>query len=177
MIIDRFPFRQIISIQVGSSEPNWIVNLKKSIASQLQLDITGVRAVSSGPVTPSPADLNSAITTFEDGLNGDCSTVIQVNRLPTYQVYETDAFDFGSFDTVCKGSNVYEVVKTTDFNRCLNSSVFHSVTPSNYMCTLGRAQCGDAMVVNIEHRRETIVTNNARSITWLLNSIIFPNEF
>jgi len=138
-------FGSIVSVQIGSSEPNWIVNLKKSVASQLQLDITGEGSPYADAITP-PTDFNSAITTFEDSVTGNCSTIIQINRLPMHQVYETDAFDFGSFETVCKGSNVWEVVKTKDFNRCMNNTAFHTAIPPSYMCTLGRAQCGEAIV-------------------------------
>ena len=34
---------KIYGIKTGADEPLWIVNIKKSIASQLQLDVTGVR--------------------------------------------------------------------------------------------------------------------------------------
>ena len=36
-------FVQIVDIKVNEQEPEWIVNFKKSIAGQLQIDITGVR--------------------------------------------------------------------------------------------------------------------------------------
>lgn len=34
---------QIVEVKVNEEEPEWIVNFKKSIAGQLQIDITGVR--------------------------------------------------------------------------------------------------------------------------------------
>ena len=37
-----------MGIKIGSDEPLWIVNYKKSIASQLQLDITDVRRGADG---------------------------------------------------------------------------------------------------------------------------------
>ena len=95
-----------------------MISFKKSIASQLQLDISGVRndgQLPSEQESASSDDFNWSVSTFEDSITGDCSTVIQVNRLPAYQVYESDAHRFGSFETVCKDSNVYEVVKTKDF--------------------------------------------------------------
>lgn len=36
-------YLQIDSIEVGENEPLWVVNYKKAIASQLQLDVSGVR--------------------------------------------------------------------------------------------------------------------------------------
>lgn len=139
---------QFVSIKVASGEPNWIISFKKSIASQLQLDITGVRSDDVQSEEASPEDFNYAVNTFEDTITGDCSTGIQVNRLPTHQVYGLDAHRFGSFETVCKDANVYEVVKTKDLNRCLKNPFYQSVVPSNYLCSLGRASCNDNMVVS-----------------------------
>ena len=85
-------------------------------------------------------------------MTGDCSTVIQINRLPIHQAIQTDAFDFAAWETVCKDVPVYEIVKTKDFNRCINAPMFHSVVPPSYMCTLGRGQCGEAMQVSQTHR-------------------------
>lgn len=38
-----FCWTQITGIKIGADEPQWIVNYKKAIASQLQLDVNGVR--------------------------------------------------------------------------------------------------------------------------------------
>jgi hypothetical protein len=58
---------KITGIQIGSDEPLWVVNFKKGIASQLQMDITGVRSV--GPAVnwqSAPKDGESIVfTTFE----------------------------------------------------------------------------------------------------------------
>ena len=56
--------QQIVSVKIGSDEPHWIANFKKSIASQLQLDITGVRADGVKYDVPTE-DFNSAVMTFE----------------------------------------------------------------------------------------------------------------
>jgi len=134
----------IVNLKVGDDEELWIVNLKKSIANQLQLDVTGAR--SDGiPSKRDSDEENYAFNVFEDGISGDCSTFIQINRLPLHQVYETDAFGLGSFDAVCQDKKVYEIVKTKDFNRCRNSPIYHSASQPIYMCTLGTANCGDAM--------------------------------
>jgi hypothetical protein len=54
-------------VQIGSDEPLWVVNFKKSIASQLQVDLTGVRSVGPAPNWQSaPKDGESIVfTTFE----------------------------------------------------------------------------------------------------------------
>lgn len=41
---DKFHLHfQITGVKIGDGEPQWVVNYKKGIASQLQIDITGVR--------------------------------------------------------------------------------------------------------------------------------------
>ena len=74
--------------------------------------------------------------------------MIQMNRIPEYQVPQTDAYHFPAFRSICQDHPVYEIFKTKDFNLCLNNPFFHSVTPPNYVCTLGRGQCANAMQVN-----------------------------
>lgn len=60
-------YLKITEIKFGSDEPLWVVNFKKGIASQLQMDITGVRSVSPAVNWESdPKDGESVVfTTFE----------------------------------------------------------------------------------------------------------------
>ena len=64
------------------------------------------------------------------------------------QVYGTDASELGSFDAVCKGKPVYQIVKTKDFNRCQNSPNWHTTTSNVYNCDFDKANCGDFMKVS-----------------------------
>lgn len=53
-------------MKIDANEPEWIVNLKKSIASQLQLDLSGVRQDGPAVDTSAPKDGQSAsLTVFE----------------------------------------------------------------------------------------------------------------
>ena len=57
---------QINGVKIDANEPEWIVNLKKSIAGQLQLDLSGVRQ--DGPTVDisAPKDGQGAsLTVFE----------------------------------------------------------------------------------------------------------------
>ena len=62
----RFHALQISSVNTGADEPLWVVNIKKSIASQLQLDVTGVRGDASA----------------KDGESSTFSTAQSGTRLP-----------------------------------------------------------------------------------------------
>lgn len=56
---------KINGVQIGADEPLWIVNIKKSIASQLQLDITGVRGDGSSYKSATKAGDKSTFSVFE----------------------------------------------------------------------------------------------------------------
>ena len=63
------------------------------------------------------------------------------------QVYETEAYKLGSFDSICNASEVYEIVKTKDFNRCIERPIFQSVNPSMHIGSFGSARVGEAVQV------------------------------
>lgn len=134
----------VVDVEIGNDEELWIVNMKKSIANQLQLDVTGLRSDGISPSWDSDAE-NRVVNVFEDGISGYCSVIIQTSRLPLHQVFELDAYDLASFKALCQDTHVYEIVKTKDFNRCRNSPIYHSASQPIYTCTLGTANCGDAM--------------------------------
>ena len=126
-------YKQFTGIQVGADEPLWIVNFKKSIASQLQIDLSGSRP--DGPVFDwssfSNEYPNAAFTVFEDAVTGDCSTTISFNRLAASQVYDLDAYELGSFGAVCGDNPVY-----------------YGANPAGYTCTFGTAACEQFMKVH-----------------------------
>ncbi len=126
----------------------WIVNYKKSIASQLQFDITGVRRDGPAVNWSAPKDGESdTFTVFEDSVTGDCSTTVAVSRVPWSQVYGKDAAEMRSFEAICKNKPVYKIIKTKDFNRCQNSPNWHATTSNVYTCDFDKANCGDFMKV------------------------------
>lgn len=138
---------QFTGIKVGAEEPLWVVNYKKSIASQLQLDLTGVRP-DSEPVDWSSIkneDQSATFNVFEDSVTGDCSSTIAVHRMPMTKVYDHDAYRLNpaSFEAVCQDKPVYEIIKTKDFNRCLTNPVSYSAQPATYLCSLDKAYCSD----------------------------------
>ncbi|XP_057375632.1 vitellogenin-2-like [Daphnia carinata] len=136
----------VTGIKIGAEEPLWIVNYKKSIASQLQFDITGVRRDGIFNYESVPAEEETkTFTVFEDSISGDCSTTISVTRLPLAQVYITDAFKLGSFDAICKDKPVYKIVKTKDFNRCQHNPVWATANPATHSCDFGKTDCGNFM--------------------------------
>jgi hypothetical protein len=109
-----------VAIQVGADEPLWVVNFKKSIASQLQLDVQGVRPdgerIDVSKIMRSIRSLHddkkqkgsaaaagATIQVYEDTVTGDCSTTIAINRLTASQIYGHRAYSLASFDQLCSG--------------------------------------------------------------------------
>lgn len=115
----------------------------------MQIDFSGSRP--DGPVFDwsffSNEYPNAAFTVFEDGVTGDCSTTISLNRLTASQVYDLEAFDLGSFEATCADKPVYEVIKAKDFNRCKTNPVYYNTNPTGYTCTLGTSACEQFMQV------------------------------
>lgn len=133
-------------IEINAEEPLWVVNYKKSIASQLQLDITGVRRDGIFNYESVPAEEETkSFTVFEDSISGDCSTTISVTRLPLSQVYITDAYKLGSFEAICKDKPVYKIVKSKDYNRCQHNPVWSTANPATHSCDFGKTDCGNFM--------------------------------
>ena len=139
----------MISLSVGANEPFWISNMKKSIVTLLQLDVTGVR--SEEDVLKLDDEL-LPLTVYEDGVTGDCLTTMQFNRLPSFQVIGNQALHQGGMDEVCKNTgHVYEITKIKDFDRCRSNPFVSSATPplQSTCQQLGGINCDRAIQVKI----------------------------
>ena len=80
-------------------------------------------------------------------MTGDCSTTIEVSRLPHAQVLISSAFKLASFESVCEDKPVYQIVKTKDFNNCKANPAWHATTSTVYTCDFGKANCGEFLKV------------------------------
>ncbi|XP_046638923.1 vitellogenin-like [Daphnia pulicaria] len=134
----------ISGIKTGAGEPLWIVNIKKAIASQLQLDVTGVRndGAAFNYKAATKDGEKATLTVLEDSVTGDCSTSIEISRLPYAQVFASAGFKLESFDDVCGSKPVYQILKTKDFNNCKTNPAWHTTTSNSYECDLDKANCG-----------------------------------
>ena len=89
------------------------------------------------------------LSNIQDGVNGDCTTLIQVNRLPDAQTWNWS----DQYDSVCKGAksqakHFFEVTKTKDFNHCSSIPHLNWAVPSLlHTCDMGAGNCGDALKV------------------------------
>ncbi len=83
----------------------------------------------------------------QDSVTGDCSTSIEISRLPYAQVFASAGFKLESFDDVCGSKPVYQILKTKDFNNCKTNPAWHTTTSNSYECDLDKANCGHFLKV------------------------------
>ena len=131
------------SLLVSKNEPASITNIKKSVLSQLQMDVTGSRKVESNhiqlPVGEEGAEQVSFFTTKEESVQGECLTEYTIHKLPQWKVYELESawraeeslvkdFKLSESKTVCEGKPYYMITKTKNLEQCTKSPYFQMYT-------------------------------------------------
>ena len=72
---------------------------------------------------------------------------ISVSKLRQFQIDSSDATALSSFEAICKGKPVYQIVKTKDYDKCTRSPTRHYSTSNYYSCSFDKANCGEFMQV------------------------------
>merc|ERR1719175_350741 len=136
------------SVIVGKNEPASITNIKKSILSQIQLDIAGThRSQLETNQIKLPTSLESSeqisyFTTMEESVQGECLTEYNINRLPQWKINELEEawrmeelkvkdFDIESESDamkVCQDNPYFLITKTKNLEKCRKSPVFQMYT-------------------------------------------------
>jgi len=131
---------KIEKIETEISEPEFIVNIKKSLVSQIQYDLS--QAITSTEKTNKVqrGDEEHYIPSFkteETSVLGKCETIYSVSRLPEYLIQEFEeeerlrrSNDWESErveeeEKLCKGKKYYEILKTKNLNNCVERPVYH----------------------------------------------------
>merc|ERR1711863_218859 len=105
-------------IQVEKSEPEFIVNLKKALVSQLQYDLSEAkleRAETGRELEPIPT-----FKVNETTILGECETIYTISKLPEMTTHE-----YEGEGSVCKGKQHYEILKTKNLESCSIHPVYH----------------------------------------------------
>lgn len=119
------------SFDVYPEDPEWSVNVKRSILSLFQLDfdrVNTVRASQSNYLKPEEdADFYRVM---EDGIGGECETVYQITSLPYYKYpYE----------------RVMNVTKNRNYKKCTHRANNFCSTHTGYPCLGRSAVVGDPL--------------------------------
>lgn len=137
----------VMSVIVGKNEPASITNIKKSILSQIQLDIAGTRRTeleSNHIQLPSSEGTPeiSYFTTMEESVQGECLTEYNINRLPQWKINELEEawrmeelkvkdFNIDSESEamkVCQDKPYYLITKTRSLEQCKKTPFFQMYT-------------------------------------------------
>jgi len=135
------------SLLVSKTEPASVTNIKKSILSQIQLDIAGTRRIESNhiqmPVSEGIEQI-SYFTTMEESIQGECLTEYTVHRLPQWKINELEeAWRMEELKvkdikieseseamTVCEGKPYFLITKTKSLEQCKKSPFYQMYTRS-----------------------------------------------
>ena len=136
------------SVIVGKNEPASITNIKKSILSQIQLDIAGTRRshleTNQIQLPTSQEGINqlSYFNTMEETVQGECLTQYNVHRLPQWKIYEleeawrTEEMKVKDFYIesnseamkICQDKPYFLITKTKSLEQCKKSPFFQMYT-------------------------------------------------
>merc|ERR1711922_21680 len=135
-------------IETENGEPEFIVNIKKSLVSQLQHDISKSLTSDESTNKVRRGDEELYIPTFkteETSILGKCETIYSVSRLPENLVQEFEEEErerrTRDYETkreeeekLCEGKPYYEILKTKNLDNCVERPVYHktfSISPAS----------------------------------------------
>jgi len=113
-------------IETENGEPEFIVNLKKGLISQIQMDLS---QTSQGGYTNQiqRGDNQEVLPVFESHettVLGKCETVYTISKLPQHMVMELEQTELIK-DSHCEGKEHFEILKTKNLDNCVNRPVYH----------------------------------------------------
>jgi len=132
------------SLLVSKDEPVSVTNIKKSILSQIQMDVAGTRRSQlennhiEMPVSEEGIEQISYFTTMEEAVQGECMTEYTIHKLPQYKITELEEAwrieelkvkDFSiesetEAKAICKGKPYYLITKTRNLEQCKRTPFF-----------------------------------------------------
>merc|ERR1712061_801036 len=143
---------------VARDEPTSVTNLKRSLLSQLQLDVSGSQQVG-GEITQGLA--KSIVSgrqayhkVLEESVLGRCYTMYTVVPLTTARVMELERswYDEESMAKLqpstagkiaCENKQYYEIIKTRDLDQCSYRPVFQHVSGAEFSGDVSKAHTGN----------------------------------
>jgi len=132
------------SVLVSKDEPASITNIKKSVLSQIQLDIAGTHRTQletnhiQMPVSGDVSEPISYFTTMEESVQGECLTKYTIHKLPQWKINELEEAwrmeelkvkDFkieseSEAKTLCQGKPYFLITKTKSLEQCKRSPFY-----------------------------------------------------
>ena len=137
---------------VAQDEPMSVTNIKRSLLSQLQLDISGSQQTISRQ--------GSYHKVLEESVLGKCYTMYNVIPLTPARVIELERswYEEESMANLqhlnegrkaCENKQYYEIIKTRDLDHCDNRPVFQHVSGAEFSGDVSKARAGNLFSVNM----------------------------
>merc|ERR1719228_2537045 len=111
-------------IQVETSEPEYITNLKKAAVNHL-LALSKVKLVNER------REFRPTIQEMETSVVGECETDYTISRLPEYLAREFEQREQIPRQELCEGKEYYEVIKTKNLKVCKERPIYQHVYGAN----------------------------------------------
>merc|ERR1711911_133051 len=120
-------------LETENGEPEFIVNLKKALTSQLQQDLSKAESVSGQNQVQSirSEEVLPVFTSHEASIMGKCETEYTISKLPEYLVREFEEREGEEESSkVCEGKEYYKIIKSKNLDRCTERPIYHETTES-----------------------------------------------
>ena len=169
------------TFSVGKNEPLAVTNLKKSVLSQINLDILGTRRpeIETNLIRSSlPVEGEVFFTTYEESLQGECLTEYTVHKLPQWRISEleenwiveelevlelpinTQFVPLGKKE--CEGKPYYMITKTKDFEKCKVIPFFQKWSGASGLCDITKSGCEN--LVSVSNKTQTVLMQRKTAI-------------
>ena len=147
------------SFVVAQDEPIAVTNLKRSLISQLQLDVSGSQRQVEVPQTSVQQGKYHKVV--EESVQGKCATLYNIIPLTPSRVMELERAWYDeeiraqlppstNGKNVCEDKQYYEIVKTRDLDHCSLRPVFQHVSGAEFSGDVSKSHVGNLMTVNIK---------------------------
>jgi len=137
---------------VPQDEPVAITNIKRSLLSQLQLDVSGSQLIEPNPMNLS----HGSHKVVEQSIHGKCQTMYNINPMPPARVVELEKkweeeelnarlpVSIGG-KAACEGKTYYEIIKTRNLDHCEIRPVYFAVSGPVANGDFGNSHFGNLM--------------------------------
>ena len=115
-------------LETENGEPEFIVNLKKALTSQLQQDLSKAESVRGQNQVQSvrSEEVLPVFTSHEASIMGKCETEYTISMLPEYLVREFEEREGEEESSkVCEGKEYYQIIKSKNLDRCTERPIYH----------------------------------------------------
>jgi len=114
----KFAFGKVESVFIGKDEPLWIVNFKRALAAQIQLQFDSTSGVFHKNEYDQYYAENTVYHAMEGASSGECETWYHVSRVNYEQIQSETEHNILPVPELCQNFPIYEIVKNRDFDKC-----------------------------------------------------------